>query len=45
METYAIIMLICIISVPSVLGGIFAWVSKPPKYYVKLDGYYLRKKY
>jgi hypothetical protein len=45
-EDYVITLLIALASVPCVIGGIVAWLTRPRKYYYRHDGYrWKRKRY
>ena len=38
MEDHAIYLIIAFISIPAILGSIYAWVTRPSKYYYKHNG-------
>lgn len=43
-EDYAIACFITAIAVPCILGGIYAFITRPDKYYYKHDGWRWKKK-
>lgn len=38
MENYAICLIIAFVSIPMIFGSIYAWITRPSKYYYKHDG-------
>ena len=43
-EDVAIVCMLAVFGIPLLIGGIYAWITRPSKYYYKHNGYYWKRK-
>ena len=44
MENHAICLIIAMVAIPCIIGAVYAWITRPSKYYYKHNGYRWIKK-